>query len=140
MLFIYKNFNFDISLFLLFPTQIRSRLANFKIENLRIQRTSLCGTTLDLHYNTRILASDKVFGAVVGDYQLDIEIFCLRTWLSIFLIILIFLWFIWLCLIFVLFCVNFCFWMFYLIFLWNFLIYAKEPSIRVWSRNRENFS
>jgi len=80
MLFIHKNFNLIISVYFSnFQHEIRSRLANFKTENLGIQKNSLCGTTPDLHYNTRTLSGDQVFGAVAGDYQLDIEIFCLRT-------------------------------------------------------------
>ena len=64
MLFIYKNYKFIISFFVspisTFQHKIWSRLANFKIENLRIQKNSLCGTALDLHYNTRILAGDHL--------------------------------------------------------------------------------
>ena len=71
MLFIHKNSNFIIRIcFSNFQLKIRSCLANFRIENSRIQRTSLCGTTLDLHYNTRILVDDQVFEKlVVGTIQ-----------------------------------------------------------------------
>ena len=80
MLFIHKKFNFIISgYFSNCQHKIQSRLANFKTKNLRIQKNSLCGTTLDLHYNTRILAGDQVFDAVAGDYQLDIEIFLFKN-------------------------------------------------------------
>jgi len=57
--FIHKKFNFIISVYFSnCQHKIWSRLANFTTENLRIQKNSLCGTTLDLHYNTRILAGD----------------------------------------------------------------------------------
>jgi len=64
-----------------------------------MQKNSLYGTILDLHYNTRILASDQVFGAVAGNYQLDIEKFLFKNLTKHFYFV--FLCFIWLCLIFV---------------------------------------
>ena len=67
MLFIHKNLNLIISVYFFnFQTQNSISLANFKTENLRIQNNSLCGTTLDLHYNTRILAGDQAPSTSIG--------------------------------------------------------------------------
>jgi len=63
-----RIFDLDIKhLFTKFPAKLQLSLANLKKEKLINSKSSFYGNNLDLHYKTRALSGNQIFGAVAGD-------------------------------------------------------------------------